>query len=103
EQPVRQLRGLRRDPRLLATTPRELITGVLRDPCTQPLLEVLQPLVEGGRVVGVHRGVRSHGQDDPPMPSWAAGPRLPLLPMNGPPPPPAVPPRRVPESARVCA
>src|SRR5699024_8251183 len=103
EQPVRQLGGLGRDPRLLAATPRELVTGDLRDPCDQPLIEVVQPLVDGGGVGGGHRGVLSHGPDDPPMPSWAAGPRRRFLPRTGPSPPPAVPPRRVPESARVCA
>src|SRR5699024_1813171 len=103
EQPVRQLGGLGRDPRLLAATPRELVTGDPRDPCDQPLIEVVQPLVDGGGVGGGHRGVLSHGPDDPPMPSWAAGPRRRFLPRTGPSPPPAVPPRRVPESARVCA
>src|SRR5699024_7701263 len=101
EQPVRQLGGLGRDPRLLAATPRELVTGDLRDPCDQPLIEVVQPLVDGGGVGGGHRGVLSHGPDDPPMPSWAAGPRRRFLPRTGPSTPPAVPPRRLPVSAVV--
>src|SRR5699024_2165018 len=100
EQPLRQLGGLGRDPRLLAATPRELVTGDLRDPCDQPLIEVVQPLVDGGGVGGGHRGGLSHGPDDPPMPSWAAGPRRRCLPRAGPAPPPPAPPRRGPEAAR---